>query len=117
MLAEGPIRPLNHGPASGAARVLRLADGRVFLRLEDLRVDNGPDLRVYLSATTAAEGAEREEAFLDEFVDLGELKGNIGSSNYLVPDGVDPAEYRSVVVWCRRFSVGFAAGPLQVAGP
>jgi hypothetical protein len=49
------------------------------------------------------------------FVDLGPLKGNLGSSNYEIPREVDLSEYRSAVVWCRRFSVGFAVAPLDPA--
>ena len=48
-----------------------------------------------------------------EFVDLGGLKGNMGSSNYEIPDEVDLSKFKSAVVWCRRFSVGFAAAPLE----
>jgi hypothetical protein len=47
-----------------------------------------------------------------EFVDLGALKGNMGSSNYEIPRTVDLSRFRSAVVWCRRFSVGFAVAPL-----
>jgi hypothetical protein len=46
-------------------------------------------------------------------VDLGELKGNIGSSNYPVPADVDLAGLRSVTIWCNRFSVSFAAAALS----
>ena len=46
------------------------------------------------------------------FDDLGYVKGNIGSQNYLIPADVRLDRYRSVVVWCKRFSVPFAAAPL-----
>ena len=45
-------------------------------------------------------------------VDLGDLKGNIGSSNYAVPADVDLAELGSLTIWCDRFSVSFAAAAL-----
>ena len=48
-------------------------------------------------------------AFDDRFVDLGRLKGNIGAQNYAIPASVDLGAYRSVVVWCKRFGVPFAA--------
>jgi hypothetical protein len=35
--------------AEGVAKVINLADGRTFLRLENLKATNGPDLYVYLS--------------------------------------------------------------------
>lgn len=46
-------------------------------------------------------------------VDLGELKGTIGSSNYPVPADVDLAGLSSVTIWCDRFNVSFAAAALS----
>ena len=93
----------------GRARVLRLPDGRRYVRFEGFRTSNGPLLRVYLSAARA-DG--RGGAFDERFVDLGGLKGNVGDQNYLVPRRVRLRLYRSVVVWCKRFGVPFAAAPV-----
>ena len=108
---RGPSGAFTSGdhPTSGTAFVLSLQDGSRVLRLEDLDTDNGPDLRVYLS--TAPAGARGSE-FDDDFVDLGALKGNIGSQNYTIAANVDIARYQSVVIWCRRFSVAFGVAPL-----
>jgi hypothetical protein len=108
VLAEGDFRSLEH-ESSGRALVLRLPDGRRFLRLEDLDTSNGPDLRVYLSTVAATSG---NTEFGREFVDLGALKGNQGDQNYEIPAGVDIDRFESAVVWCRRFAVGFAAAPI-----
>lgn len=111
VLAEGEFRSLEHG-ASGRALILELPDGSLVLRFEDLNVSNGPDLKVYLSAApSSSEGS----AFDDDYVELGALKGNIGNQNYGIPAGVDLSRYRSAVVWCKRFSVGFAVAPIEVA--
>ncbi|MGH2723498.1 MAG: DM13 domain-containing protein [Actinomycetota bacterium] len=109
VLVRGRFISLEH-QSSGRAVVLRLAGGKRFLRFESFSTSNGPDLRVYLSAKPASEdwrGYDRE------FVDLGELKGNIGDQNYEIPADVDLDRYRSAVVWCRRFTVGFAVAPLR----
>jgi Electron transfer DM13 len=108
VLAEGHFRSLEH-ESSGRALVLRLPDGRQFLRLEDLDTSDGPDLRVYLSAAAATSG---HTEFGREFVDLGALKGNQGDQNYEIPAGVNIDRFESAVVWCRRFAVGFAAAPI-----
>ncbi len=112
VVSEGNFRPLGHD-ARGAALVIEATDGNSYLRFEDFEVENGPDLKVYLSRAEA--GAPEAELAAD-IVDLGGLKGNIGNQNYLVPDSVDLTQYRSAVVWCRRFSVGFAVAPLNVRG-
>lgn len=109
-LAQGEFRGLEHD-STGTALVLELPDGSRFLRLEDLDTSNGPDLRVYLSDAPASDDWYVYDD--GEFVDLGGLKGNMGSSNYEIPSEVDLSKFKSAVVWCRRFSVGFAVAPLQ----
>jgi hypothetical protein len=108
-LAEGRFMSLAHA-GSGTALLVELPDGRRFLRFEDLRVENGPDLKVYLSAARADGDPDAHD---DVFVELGPLKGNIGNQNYEIPDDVNLSRYESAVVWCKRFSVGFAAAPLD----
>jgi hypothetical protein len=107
-LGTGSFISLDH-TTTGALRVLELADGRRFVRLEGFETDNGPDLYVYLS-TNPADGPEG--AFDDDFADLGRLQGNIGDQNYEIPSDVDPARYASVVIWCDRFDAAFGAADL-----
>ena len=40
------------------------------------------------------------------------MKGNIGDQNYEIPATVDLANYRTVTIWCKRFSVNFGSAPL-----
>ncbi|MEE8330142.1 MAG: DM13 domain-containing protein [Acidimicrobiia bacterium] len=97
-------------PARGSALVLSDGGGRRVLRFEDFETDNGPDLNVYLS--TASPDAPAGD-FDEDFVDLGDLKGNIGTQNYDIPEGVDLSVHSTVVIWCVRFSVAFGAAPLN----
>jgi hypothetical protein len=94
----------------GTVRVYQLPDGRRVLRLMDLDTSNGPDLKVYLSKRVYTSGE-----FGSGFVNLGTLKGNQGDSNYAIPAGADLRAYKSVVIWCKRFSVAFGAAPLRPA--
>jgi hypothetical protein len=111
-LATGTFISREH-ETTGTARILRLPDGQQILRLEGFETSNGPALFVYLSQN-AAEG--EDGAFDDDYLDLGELKGNIGDQNYVIPAEVDPLGYTSVVVWCDRFSVSFGAADLVATG-
>lgn len=106
-LARGSFIDRSH-PTRGRVTVLGGGAERV-LRLEDFRTDNGPDLNVYLS--TAPPDAPAG-SFDDDFVDLGDLKGNVGAQNYTLPSDVDLSKYRTVVVWCVRFSVAFGTAAL-----
>jgi Electron transfer DM13 len=107
-LATGRLRGLAHR-ASGQVRLLELADGAQVLRLEGLNVENGPDLHVYLAEAPAGADPAR---FGQGFVDLGLLKANHGNQNYRLPADADRARFRSAVIWCKRFAVGFAVAPL-----
>ena len=105
-LATGTFANLEH-EVSGRAVVLETGDGTRYLRFEEFEVENGPDLRVYLSA------APGDGTYADDFVDLGALKGNIGDQNYEIPGSVDLDSHNNAVIWCRRFSVGFAVAELR----
>lgn len=89
--------------AEGLAKVIRLDDASMILRLENFKATNGPDLYVYLSTDNSA----------SDFVNLGRLKGNIGNQNYDIPEGTDLSRYNSVLIWCQAFSVLFGSAELQ----
>jgi hypothetical protein len=108
-LSRGEFSPLAHA-ASGSAAVVELADGRRVLTFENLDVDNGPDLRVYLVA-----GEVSGDGDVADFIDVRSLKGNKGDQQYGLRDDIDLDRYRTVVIWCRAFSVGFAKAELQPA--
>lgn len=111
-LRTGDLVSLDHG-TSGRVRILELADGSRYLRFEGLRTDNGPVLRVYLSSNPS-DGPE--QAFDDDYVDLGGLQGNLGDQNYAIPADIDPGDYASVVIWCDRFDSAFGAADLLDVG-
>jgi len=115
VLARGELVAHEHA-SSGSVVVLGLPDGSRVLRLEDLRTSNGPKLKVWLSDQPVLPGRDGWYVFDDgRRVDLGDLKGNIGSSNYALPADVDLAALPSVTIWCDRFSVSFAAAHLETA--
>jgi len=101
LLASGSFAALDH-PGQGTAEVIG-QDARLTLQLRDFETDAGPDLRVYLA--TATDGSD--------FVDLGDLKGNSGNQAYEVPARTDTQKFDTVLIWCRAFSVGFTAAPLN----
>jgi hypothetical protein len=113
VLARGTLISHEH-ESSGSVALLRLADGSRVLRVEDLRTSNGPDLQVWITDAPVIEGTDGWTVFDDgRHVDLGDLKGNIGSSNYLIPADADLTGLSSVSIWCARFHVSFAAAELH----
>jgi len=108
-LAEGTFIPRGRYSGEGDALVLNDGSEQRFLRFENFSTDNGPDLNVYLVNSDADADSG---TFDDDFIDLGNLKGNIGDQNYEIPVGVDLSVYDTVVVWCVRFGTPFTAADL-----
>ncbi len=106
-LRVGRFESVQH-PAAGTATLIRLAKGGRVLTLTGFEVDNGPDLRVFLVA-----GPARSEGEVEDYIDLGALKGNRGNQQYEIPSRVDLDRYTTAVVWCRAFSVLFARAPTR----
>lgn len=92
-----PSDPVHYG--SGRVTVTARS---VFLE-SDFKVGPGPAYHVYLSPR--AEIRRSADVTAAPFVDLGRLRAFEGSQRYALPDGIDLAQYRSVVIWCEEFSV------------
>ena len=82
--------------ASGKVRVVT-ADGKTYVRYENFKTVNGPDLYVYLAKDLDSK----------EFADLGKVKATEGNINYEVPANVNVSDYRYVITWCKPFGVLF----------
>src|SRR3954468_24839849 len=106
-LASGRFTSLEH-ESRGTAAVVRLANGERRVTLAGFSTSPGPDLRVRIVV-----GAGNGNGGSGGAKDLGALKGNKGDQQYKLPRGVDLTRYRTVVIWCRAFSAGFAKATLN----
>lgn len=115
LVGEGKLITHEH-TTSGTAQLVRLPDGKLQLVLKDLSTSDGPDLRIWLTDQPVLEGKAGWHVFDDgKYVELGRLKGTHGTQVYDVPADVQPDQYTSVTIWCKRFSVSFGAAPLAAA--
>jgi hypothetical protein len=108
-VATGEWRSLEHA-TTGKASLIKLPGGAHSVQFASLDTSDGPDLYVYLSPHASSSA---EKTFGQGFTSLGKLKGNRGDQVYEIPAGVDVSAIRSVVIWCQRFSAGFAVAPLE----
>ena len=81
----------------GAAFLVK-SGNETFLRFENLKTINGPDLRIYLSSGLNA----------DDIIDLGPIRATEGNVNYAIPAGTDFGKYKNAMIWCRAFGVLFS---------
>ena len=110
-VATGEWRSLEHA-TTGKASLIKLPNNGYSVQFASLDTSDGPDLYVYLSPHASS---SPEKTFGQGFTSLGKLKGNRGDQVYEIPAGVDVSAIRSVVIWCQRFSAGFAVAPLEQA--
>ncbi|CAN5332950.1 DM13 domain-containing protein [soil metagenome] len=96
LLRQGNLMGTTSYAVSGVAQLYD-DKGKLVLLLDGFSSSNGPDLRVYLSATTGA----------TSFVNLGKLKSTTGKQSYEIPAGTDLAKFKFVLIWCQQFSVLF----------
>lgn len=82
--------------ASGTVKVVR-AEGKTYIRYENFKTTNGPDLYVYLAKNLDSK----------EFVDLGKVTATEGNINYEVPVNINVRDYKYVITWCKPFGVLF----------
>lgn len=88
--------------ASGKASIITSGMSHQLV-FENLMVNNGPNLHVYLS----------QESNPKNFVDLGELKSIQGNQVYDVPYNVNALTYKYALVYCKRYSHLFAIATLK----
>jgi hypothetical protein len=88
-------------PASGTVRLLE-ADDKRYIRYEDFKTINGPDIYVYLAKDPDAK----------EFVSLGRVRATEGNINYEIPAHVRVEDYPYVLTWCKAFGVLFNSAKL-----
>ena len=79
--------------------------GSILLLAEDLKIQPGPDLYVYLS-----KDKKKNKGILD----LGLLKGTKGGQSYSIKKSiVKLKDYKSVIIHCKKFDVYFSHATLS----
>ena len=105
VIYEGTFRGVAGHEAGGGYQVLRRDGGWVVRMMESFTSEKVPDGHVYLS--NHAESLGRDAYHVNRLIRRN------GEQEYVLPEDVDPAEFKFLLVWCVRFKVGVAAGPLE----
>ena len=107
VLAIGQLQRIDDLHRGTGPVTLVEVDGKTFVRFENVAIQNGPDLHVYLARGMGGAYDGGRDLY------LGALKATNGSFNYELPGGIPLGEYKSVVVWCRAFTVLFTWADLR----
>ena len=96
---------------TGTLNIYQAADGRHLLRLDSFFVTANVDLELRFSPLEAPRTTEQ---FMGApSVWAAPLDVTTGSLNFTLPPDVNPARYRSVVVWCPIIDSAYAAATLR----
>jgi hypothetical protein len=97
----------------GRVTIYRLASGRYALRLANFYVSPNVDLQIKFDPLRAPHSTHQ---FLStRSVLVAPLNVTAGSLNFLVPSGLDPTRYQSVVIWCPLIVSAYAGASLTPA--
>ncbi len=107
VLAMGQLQRVDDLHRGTGPVTLVEVDGKTFVRFENVAIQNGPDLHVYLARGMGGAYDGGRDLY------LGALKATNGSFNYELPGGTPVSDYKSVVVWCRAFTVLFTWADLR----
>ncbi len=93
-------------------------NGKLFLELEkSFKTSNsGPDLVVILHRSDNVIGSTKAPSYplkKGDYVILGRLQKFSGAQSYSIPNNINLADYKSAVIWCRKFNATFGAAKLS----
>lgn len=77
---------------------------------------SGPDLVVILHRSDNVIGSTKPPAYplkKGDYVILGRLQKFSGAQSYAIPKNINLADYKSAVIWCRKFNATFGAAKLS----
>lgn len=103
ILWKGDLENGFYGACFGKVLIYKVGDS-LKLRLEDFRVSNGPDLKVYIS----------KEADPLSYYSLGSLQAFSGNQEYKIAQKIDFNTFRYVVIHCERFNHQFGKSLLRM---
>ncbi len=104
-LASGRFAGADGHAGMGDATVVEQPGGARVLTFTEFDVDPGIDVDVYLTMSPDS---------IDDRVELGSLKGNVGDQQYEIPVDADLRAHPNVILWCKPFTVRIAVAELNV---
>ncbi|PSF36733.1 permease [Aphanothece hegewaldii CCALA 016] len=98
-------------PTTGKATIIT-EGGHKYLVLDSAfsTSNQGPDLHVLLDPDAKPPQTYQN---MGRPLNLGKLHSVTGTQRYPIPDSINAAQYKSVVIWCRMANATFGYAPLQ----
>jgi Electron transfer DM13 len=102
VLASGSFVSSGNYSTTGEVKLIQKADQKKYLVITNLKSSAGPDLRLYLAEDNSAKA----------FSEVANKVVN-GNSEIEIPTSVNTDKQKSVLIWCKQFSVLFGSAALK----
>ena len=87
-------------------------DGQTYLVLADnFKTKKGPDLKLFLTKKSSA-SIGKNEAVQKHGTFIANLRSNNGGQSYRLPAGVNPSDFKSLVIHCEKYTKVWASSNL-----
>jgi hypothetical protein len=101
----------------GTVRVIK-KNGKSVLELDQSfkTSEMGPDLVVILHRSENVIASTKPPSYplkKNDYIVIAPLKKFSGAQTYTIPNNINLANYKSVVIWCRKFNATFGAASLK----
>lgn len=110
-MATGRLQDADQRHQAGGRVIIEMRGEIYQLLLTDFTVTPGPDLEVWLVRDPAP--STSAAVLASEWISLGPLESPTGNQSYPLPQGSNPGDWGSVVIWCEDFSVLFGTATLE----
>jgi len=102
LIGSGSVRLVGQAGTAGPLKLFQMLPYEDYIiRFEGLDMLNIPDMHVYLTKQLNIENWTD----MENKIDLGAVRGNVGDHNYNVPTGVAPEDIGSIVIASEEYEV------------
>lgn len=97
--------------SSGTWKIVKNGEHHYVVLDSRFKTRNAPDLKLFLSKNTSAKLTGRNAT--SGAVRVAKLKSNKGAQRYRLPVGINPSDFKSLIIHCERYSKLWSAGTLR----
>lgn len=97
--------------ASGTWKIVKNGDDHFVILDSKFKTKSAPDLKLFLSKSTAANLTSKNAT--KGAVRIAKLTSNSGAQRYKLPAGTKPADYKTLIIHCEKYSKLWVTGTLK----
>ncbi|MBX2851000.1 MAG: DM13 domain-containing protein [Phycisphaeraceae bacterium] len=97
--------------ASGTWKIVKNGDDHFVVLDSKFKTKSAPDLKLFLTKSKASSLTGKNAT--KNAVRIAKLKSNKGAQRYKLPKGTSPADYKTLIIHCEKYSKLWVTGTLK----